>query len=234
MALRPGPGGDQLRSTARLTIVLFFALIGVTVADDTHQSEEGFVPLFNRKDLSGWIGDTRGYEVKEGTIVCKSRGNLYTEKEYSDFVLRFEFKLTPGANNGLGIRTPLEGDAAYVGMELQILDDSSEQYKGGKPWQYHASIYGLVPADRGHLKPVGEWNVQEVTALGPKIKVILNGTTVVDTDLSKLEQTPDIDSFDRHPGMNNTSGHIGFLGHGSVVEFREIRIKDLAETTVRK
>ena len=210
---------------------MFFTLIGATLADDTPQSEKGFVPLFNGQDLSGWIGDTGGYQAREGTIVCKSHRNLYTEKEYSDFVLRFEFKLTPGANNGLGIRTPLEGDAAYVGMELQILDDTFEGYQGGQDWQYHASIYGLVSAERGHLKPVGEWNRQEVTAIGPSIKVVLNGTTVLEADLSKLEQTPDIHPLEDHPGIDNKKGHIGFLGHGSVVEFRNIRIKDLEESS---
>jgi hypothetical protein len=213
-------------------IVLFPLLICPAVADEPRQDEERFVPLFNGKDLSGWIGDTKGYEAKEGTIVCRSRGNLYTANEYGDFVLRFEFKLTPGANNGLGIRTPLEGDAAYVGMELQILDDTFGGYQGGQPWQYNASIYGLVPAERGHLEPLGEWNVQEVTALGPKIKVVLNGTTVVDTDLSELEQTDGIHPFADHPGMKNKKGHIAFLGHGSVVEFRNIRIKDLGEAVL--
>ncbi len=205
-----------------------------TLADDAKKKqadEAGFVSLFNGKDLTGWIGDTKGYITEEGKIICKPGGNLYTEREYSDFVFRFEFKLTAGANNGLGIRTPPKGDAAYVGMELQILDDSADRYKNLKPWQFHASIYGLVPVERGHQKPVGQWNVQEVTAIGPKIKVVLNGATVIDTDLSKLEQTPDIHPLKRHPGMNNKKGHIGFLGHGSVVEFRNIRIKDLGQNS---
>jgi hypothetical protein len=210
---------------------LLIIALGATssVADDAKKSDEsGFVPLFNGKDLAGWIGDTKGYIAQDGTLVCKPGGNLYTEKQYSDFVLRFEFKLTPGANNGLGIRTPPKGDAAYVGMELQILDDTAKKYSKLRPWQYHASIYGIVPVKRGHQKPVGEWNVQEVTADGPKIKVVLNGETVIDTDLSKIKQTPDIHDLKKHPGMNNKSGHIGFLGHGSVVEFRNIRVKELA------
>ena len=211
------------------------SLVQITSADKPKQDEKGFVQLFNGEDLDGWIGDTKGYLSEDGKIVCKPGGNLYTEKEYSDFVFRFEFKLTPGANNGLGIRTPPKGDAAYVGMELQILDDSSPKYKDKlQPWQYHASIYGLVPVKRGHQKPVGEWNVQEVTAIGPKIKVVLNGETVIDADLSKLEQTKDIHDFKKHPGMHNKKGHIGFLGHGSVVEFRNLRIKDLGQTASDK
>ena len=191
------------------------------------ENDQGFTPLFNGTDLSGWIGHTQGYVVEEGTMVCKAGGNIYTEREYGDFVLRFEFKLTPGANNGLGIRTPTAGDPAYAAMEIQILDDTADKYKDLQPWQYHGSIYGIVPSRRGHLKPVGEWNKQEVTAIGPRITVVLNGVTIVDADLSEIEQTPDIHDLKKHPGLHNRKGHIGFLGHGTVVAFRNIRMKDL-------
>jgi HEAT repeat protein len=190
---------------------------------------EGFVPLFNGKDLAGWVGDTVGYVAEESKIVIypkRGSGNLYTEKEYSDFVLRFEFKLTPGANNGLGIRAPLKGDAAYVGMELQILDNTALIYKDLKPYQYHGSIYGVVPAKRGFQNPVGEWNFQEVIAKGTKITVNLNGVTIVDADIRDAIEKGTVDGRD-HPGLKRTSGNIGFLGHGSHVEFRNIRIKEL-------
>jgi len=187
---------------------------------------EGFSPLFNGKDLTGWVGATKGYVVENGVLVCPADrgGNLFTDREFADFVLRFEFKLTPGANNGLGIRAPLEGDAAYVGMELQILDDSADVYKDLKPWQYHGSIYGVVPCERGHQKPVGEWNAEEVIARGRHITVRLNGATIVDAD---LDQVKDAEVLKAHPGLANKQGHIGFLGHGSRVEFRTIRIKEL-------
>lgn len=191
---------------------------------------DGFVSLFNGKDLTGWIGDTKGYIADDGKIVCKPGGNLYTEKQYANFIFKFEFKLTPGANNGLGIRTPSTGNSAYQGMELQILDDSADKYKNLQPYQFHGSIYGIVPAKRGHQKPVGEWNCEEVVADGSKIKVILNGTVIVDADLSKITQTDKMHDLKKHPGLHNPSGHIGFLGHGSVVEFRNIRIKELAAT----
>ncbi len=190
---------------------------------------EGFVPLFNNRDLTGWVGDTTGYVAEDRKIVIypkRGSGNLYTEKEYRDFVLRFEFKLTPGANNGLGIRAPLEGDAAYVGMELQILDNTAHIYKDLKPFQYHGSIYGVVAAKRGHLKPLGEWNYQEVIAEGTRVTVNLNGMTIVDADIQEAIEKGTIDGRD-HPGLKRASGHIGFLGHGSHVEFRNIRIKEL-------
>jgi len=203
------------------------ALICLLALATAQAEEEGFVPLFNGKDLTGWIGDTKGYVAEDGKIVCKPGGNLYTEKEYSDFIVRFEFKLTPGANNGLGIRTPPKGRPAYDGMEIQILDDTAEKYAKLQPYQFHGSIYGVVPAERGHQKPVGEWNVEEVTAIGPKIKVVLNGVTIVDANLDEIKETMD---HREHPGLHNKSGHIGFLGHGSVLEFRNIRVKEAGPT----
>ena len=193
------------------------------------EDDQGFVSLFDGTSLAGWVGAVEGYAAEEGSLVCvpEKGGNLYTEKEYSDFILRFEFKLTPGANNGLGIRAPLEGDAAYVGMELQILDDTAEQYKDLKPYQYHGSIYGVVPVKRGHQKPVGEWNQQEVTCQGRRVKVVLNGETVIDADIDEASTPATADGGD-HPGLKNKTGHIGFLGHGSRVEFRNLRLKDLS------
>ena len=190
---------------------------------------QGFRLLFNAEDLSGWRGDTTGYVVEEGRIVVypeRGSGNLYTEDQFSDFVLRFEFKLTSGANNGLGIRTPPEGDAAYVGMELQILDNSAPKYQKLKPYQYHGSIYGIVPAKRGFQHPVGEWNYQEVTAQGHRITVELNGNVIVDADIEHASAAGIMDGQD-HPGLMNSTGHIGFLGHGSRVEFRNIWIKEI-------
>jgi hypothetical protein len=132
--------------------------------------------------------------------------------------------LTPGANNGLGIRTPNKGDAAYVGMELQILDDSAEVYKNIQPWQHHGSIYNVVASKPGYLKPVGEWNSEEVIADGRRIVVKLNGEVIVDANLDDVK---DPETLKKHPGLQNTKGHIGFLGHGSPLAFRNIRIKEL-------
>ena len=155
-----------------------------------------------------------------------SRGNLYTKKEYSDFDFRFEFKLTPGANNGVGIRTPLTGDAAYAGMEIQILDNTADIYKNLEKYQYHGSVYGVIPAKRGFLKPVGEWNSEEIIARGDRIQVILNGHKIVDGDIREASKNGTMDKRP-HPGLLNKKGYIGFLGHGSVVYFRNIRIKEL-------
>lgn len=177
-----------------------------------------------------WTGNTTSYVMEDGAIVCRpgghGGGNLYTKNEYGDFVYRFEFQLTPGANNGLGIRAPLTGDAAYQGMELQILDNEADIYKNLQVYQYHGSVYGVIAAKRGFLKPVGEWNYEQVTVKGTRITVELNGTVILDGDIADARDNGTLDKKD-HPGLKRTSGHIGFLGHGSVVKFRNIRIKDL-------
>jgi HEAT repeat protein len=196
------------------------------------EKAEGFVALFNGRNLDNWIGNKQSYVAEDGMIVIKpengSGGNLYTEKEYADFIFRFEFLLTPAANNGLGIRAPLEGDAAYVGMELQILDNTADVYANLQPYQYHGSVYGVIPARREYLKPVGEWNYEEVVAKGTQIKITLNGTVIVDGDIAGPRDNGTMD-HNEHPGLKNKTGHIGFLGHGSVVKFRNIRIKDLSD-----
>jgi len=192
--------------------------------------EKGFVSLFDGKTLNGWKlvrGHGPGYVIKDDTIVCPKDGggNLYTEKEYANFVFRFEFKTEPGGNNGVGIRAPLEGDAAYQGMEIQILDDGHEMYKGKiKSEQHHGSVYDVIPARTGFLKPAGEWNTEEITANGSRIRVVLNGVIILDADLNMVREEA---VLKKHPGLKRTSGHVGFLGHGSLVEFRNIRIKPL-------
>ena len=210
---------------------LFAVIAAALIAHAQDQKpEEGYTSLFNGKDLTGWVyGKNKsgaGYAVENGAIFCtvKDGGNLYTEKEYGDFSFRFEFKLTENANNGIGIRAPLEGDAAYVGMEIQVLDDSGSAYKNLRPEQYHGSVYDLVACKRGSQKPVGEWNTEEIEAKGSKIKVTLNGTVIVDTDLADIK---DEAKLKKHPGVKNAKGHIGFLGHGARVEFRNLRIKEL-------
>lgn len=211
------------------SLVIPFSLVAIVAADDAKAAnEEGFVKLFDGKTLDGWQGGIDGYAVEEGAIISKPKGsgNLYTKDEYGDFHLKFEFKLTPGANNGIGIRTPLNVNAAYNGMEIQVLDDTAAQYAKLQPYQYHGSIYGVVPAKRGHLKPVGEWNSEEIICKGKQVTVILNGETIVDANIEKASTPKTIDGH-AHPGLERDKGYIGFCGHGSRVEFRNLRIKEL-------
>lgn len=191
-------------------------------------SDHGFQPVFNGKDLSGWIGALDSYEVVDGALQCKPGhgGNLLTDDVYDNFIVRLEFKLPPGGNNGLALRAASpDGELAYQAVEVQVLDDSAEQYKDLHDYQFNGSLYGLAPAARGYLKPVGEWNREEVTVDGDHIKVRLNGFEILDADLAKLRESPA--DGKKHPGASRTSGHFGFCGHNEPVAFRNIRIKRL-------
>lgn len=198
------------------------------IAEKLRQRCRSWQVLFDGESAKGWIGKTEGYQFVDGEIRCKadSGGNIYTEDEFSDFIFRFEFKLAPGSNNGVGIRTPSEGDAAFDGMEVQVLDNTAEKYKDLKPYQMHGSIYGVVPAERGHLLPVGQWNFQEIRCVGRRVTVTLNGTTILDADLDVASRNGTLDGAD-HPGLKRSTGHIGFLGHGHAVAFRNLRVRPL-------
>jgi hypothetical protein len=213
---------------AFLALILTVATLAETLGAEP---EAGFTSLFDGKSLAGWTTAPGAYAVENGAIYCVagSKGNLLSEKEYTDFTLRFEFKLTPGANNGLAIRSPLKqtGNLHVEGIELQILDHTDPKYATLKDYQYNGSVYGVVAAKKEGLKPVGEWNSEEVTVVGRRIKVTLNGTVIVDADLDAIDTpTKTIDGVP-HPGLARPKGHIGFLGHGDRIDVRNIRIKEL-------
>lgn len=195
------------------------------------EQKEGFVSLFDGTNMDQWQGNLAGYILKDGAIEvnpqAKGGGNLYTKEEYDNFIYRFEFQLTPGGNNGIGLHAPLEGDAAYVGMEIQVLDNEADMYKNLQQYQYHGSVYGIMPAKRGYLKPVGEWNQEEIILSGTKIKVTLNGTVINEGDIKEAIKNGTMDHKE-HPGLSRNTGHIGFLGHGDVVRFKNMRIKKLS------
>jgi Domain of Unknown Function (DUF1080) len=200
----------------------------VTISEE--EQKQGFVSLFDGTTIEQWTGNTSGYLVKEGSLMVSpeegSGGNLYTKEEYDNFIYRFEFQLTPGSNNGIGVHAPLEGDAAYVGMEIQVLDSEHPMYAKLQPYQYHGSVYGVIPAKRGYLKPTGEWNQEEIMVNGSKIKVTLNGTVIVDGDYAAASINGTMD-HNQHPGLARTTGHLGFLGHGDVVRFKNMRVKKI-------
>ncbi len=187
---------------------------------------DGFKPIFTG-NLNGWAGPVDNYEVKAGTLVCKpgKGGTIYYNEELGDFAARMEFKLPPGGNNGLAIRYPGQGDTAYVGMcELQVLDDTAKKYAKLDDRQFHGSAYGIAAAQRGHQHPVGEWNFQEVTVKGSTLKVELNGSVILNTDLSKITKYM---ANSPHPGKTRTKGYFGFAGHSDPVAYRRVSIKKL-------
>ena len=190
------------------------------------QGADGFRPLFNGKDLDGWQGSTAGYLVENGILACdpKSGGVLLTKDEFADFALRLEFKVPAGGNNGVALRAPATTKGSVDALEIQLLDDDSPKYAKLKVYQFTGSLYGIAAAARGYARAVGEWQFMEITAKGPLLTIALNGTTILDTDMSKITDAPD---GRKHPGLGFAKGHVGFLGHGAKVEFRNIKIKEL-------
>jgi hypothetical protein len=183
-------------------------------ADATKEKSEGFIALFNGKDLDGWTGDTKGYKVEDlggaAAIVCQPGGtNLFTKDEYA----------------GIALRAPTTGDPAYAGFESQILDNTADQYKGLKEWQYHGSIYGISAATATALRKTGEWNHETITMKGRQVKVELNGVVIVDIDLDKVAPGGKTVSGNKVEGLTRTQGHIGFCGHGDRVAYRNLRVK---------
>jgi hypothetical protein len=207
-----------MKTLLHLAIIAPLCIAAVAFSAD----EMDMRPLFNGEDLTGWKGE--GYVVEDGAIVCTPEGrNLITEETFSNYVLEFEFKLTPGANNGLGIHYPGTGDGAYTGMEIQVLDNTAEKYKDLKDYQFHGGIYTLAAAKKGFLKPVGEWNHERVTVNGSEVKVVLNGEVILEVDLNELaEKHPE------HEGVKRRSGHIAWLGHGDKVFYKDIKILEIA------
>jgi len=192
------------------------------------RDSEGFVEQINGKDLSNWQGAVDSYEVKNGSVLCKpgKGGDLLTKDEFENGIIRFEFKLPPAGNNGIALRTPLGGHSAADGLEIQVIDsDGYNKAHPGKellPYQYHGSLYHCVGAKHGYLRPVGEWNFEEIEVKGQTIKVTLNGTKILDVDIDKLDR-----SQIPHPpkGLDHTKGFIGFAGHNDPVEFRSFKVK---------
>ena len=198
----------------------------IFIREITSDNDKGYQTLFNGKDLSGWHGAVNNYEVVDGSIMCKKGkgGTLYAKEEYGDFSFKFEFQLPPGGNNGIAVRSPGKGDPAWEAYEIQVLDDTAKKYAKLQPYQFHGSVYGLAPAQRGALLPVGEWNKQEITFKGSNIRVTLNETTILHQDISKIDLT----KVKKVPkGVNRSKGFIGFAGHSDPVKFRNVRIKSL-------
>jgi len=210
------------------------------------EKKQGFELLFDGTNLDKFVGNKVGYVPINGCInVTANYGNesnLYTAKEYRDFVFRFEFCfLRPGVNNGVGVRTPMGVDAAYDGMcEVQILDHDDPIYAGLREYQVHGSVYGVIPAKRIKHKPLGEWSEEEIRVQGNHITVTVNGEVIVDGDIKEACQghnvapdgsgnNPYTVDHKNHPGMFNKTGHIGFLGHGAGLKFRAVRVLDLTK-----
>jgi len=189
-------------------------------------AQVGSTPLFDGKTTAGWepVQSPEGnWFVQEGILVTKGDGGwLSTAKEFGNYMLSLDFKMSKGSNSGVFLRTPRKGDPAYVGMEIQLLDDDDDKYKALQPFQYTGSVYGVIATKRGSLKPHDEWNTMEISVDGPKIVIKLNGNVIID---GRLDEHPD--EVKTHPGLLRKDGYIGLQSHGGRVEFKNIKIKEL-------
>ncbi len=213
------------------SLLMLTFLIVPTVGADDKNAPEGFEPLFNGKDLTGWKvldGKMEAWGAGDGLLFVKGGGGgwLMTEKEYGNFELRLEFKLPKAGNSGVALRAPMKGNPAYEGMEIQLLDDSwykdPKNYKGIKPTQLTGSVYGVVPPSEDATKPAGEWNTMRIVAKGPKVTIELNGKKTVEAELDKHKEEEK-----SHPGLLREKGHLGLQSHDGRVEFRNVYVKSL-------
>jgi hypothetical protein len=211
-----------------IAITLLTACPARAKTDD--DKEDGFVRLFNGKDLTGWkvhAGKRDNWTAEEGMIVCLGKGGgwLGTDQDYADFELRLEYRLRPGGNSGVYIRAPEQGHISRVGMEIQILDDNHPSYARIDFFQYTGSLYHVVAPTRRAGKPAGQWNSMTIRAESRRLTVHVNGMRVVDADLDRCRQDPEVAR--EHPGLARTTGRIGLQSHTDRVEFRNLRIKVL-------
>jgi hypothetical protein len=213
-----------MRRCLLLSVLLLWAVPGPVPAGD--KPPPGFEPLFNGRNLEGWkaTGKMDAWGAEGGALFVKGGGGgwLMTEKEYGDFELRLEYKMVKGGNSGVALRSPLKGDPAYVGMEIQLIDD--EGWPGKlQSWQHTGSIYNVVPAAKVANKPVGAWNQLRILAKGRRVIVEQNGATLVSADLDDYIK----EHAKRHPGLLRKGGHIGFQSYNKRIEFRNIYLKPL-------
>jgi hypothetical protein len=211
----------------RLALVPLTALLlAAPIRSDDAKPPEGFTSLFNGKDLTGWkaTGDPKVWGAEQGVIYVDKGGGgwLLTEQEYGDFELRVEYKMSKGANSGVALRTPDKGDPAYVGMEIQLIDDEGWPGKLAD-WQHTGSIYNVVPAAKLNNKPIGEWNAIRIVAKGNHVTIEVNGQEVVEANLEEQKEKHGA----KHPGLSRAKGHVGFQSYNTRVEFRNVFLKTL-------
>jgi hypothetical protein len=218
-----------MRCLPALLVLIAFTNVAPAQVNDQEKAE-GFVPLFNGKDLTGWktyAGKAEAWKAEDNSLICTGGGGgwLGTEREYANFVFRFEYKLTPAGNSGIYVRAPEQGHISRVGMEIQLLDDHSPKYAKLDFYQHTGAIYHVVAPTQRAQKPAGEWNTMEIRAEGRLLTVTLNGKKIVDADLDRCLKDPAVAK--EHTGLARTTGKIGLQNHTDRVEFRNLRVKEI-------
>lgn len=223
-----------MKRASLAAVVGLFLLTCVATSDE---KAEGFKPLFNGNDLTGWEGADKDaaacWLVDGGDVVCTGKPGpwLRTIDQYGDFELRLEYKLKEGGNSGIYIRVPKSGQhhsegagPEGAGIEVQVLDDNAERYKDLKPYQYTGSLYAIVAAEPRVAKPPGEWNTLTVRCEGTKYEVHHNGQQVINSDETAAPEL----------AKRLTKGYLGLQNHNEEVRFRNVRIKTLSPPEEKK
>jgi len=218
---------------------LWLPLLALAGCASGASSGDGFVPLFNGKDLSGWqAAPGNGWVVEEGVLALKNREDgkehnadyLWTKASYGDFILELEFKVPTQANSGIFLRTSDLKDPVFTGLEIQVSNSFGrpELSRGGTA----GALYDCVAPTKNAARPAGEWNQVRITCKGSRIAVVLNGEAIVDADLDRWtepQKNPDgsKNKFPRAMKDFARSGYIGLQDHGRPVWYRNIRLQPL-------
>jgi hypothetical protein len=201
------------------------AMAGGVLFADAQAAE--WKALFNGKDLSGWQavdGPMSSWKVEDGLLYCSGGGGgwLSSDKEFANFEIELEFRVPAGGNSGVFVRAPHEGNPAFAGMEVQVLDDDAPEYAKLQPFQYCGSLYSIVAPKTRATKPTGQWQKMHIACRGPNVKVVLNDTPIIDANLDQLTGKEA-----EHPGIKRSKGYIGLQNHGTRLDFRNIRVREL-------
>jgi len=195
--------------------------------------EPGFRNLFDNGTLAGWEivrpgnPESPGWSNENGVVRCRGRGSgwLRTLETHDNFVLRLEYQLPVSGNSGIYLRAPLEGRVSRIGLEVQLLDDAA--FRGRfKPAQFAGSVYDAIAPEIQVPAPANQWNAIEVLLDGRRVRTILNGTRLYDARLD--DASKDVNSDKRPLSTRRLTGFIGLQEHSTAVEFRHVRLKELA------
>ena len=200
-----------------LFLLLVFALASTAqqVLDDA-----GFDPIFTGQDLAGWHAmGQQDWHAEDGILWTEGKGGwLRSDQRYADFILRLEYRVSKGAVSGIYLRSAEQGDAAFTGMEIALLDDA------GQLTDLHSTgaVYGAVIPLYGVGRKAGQWNEVEISCIGRHLTVFLNGNRIHKIDVDDpafvfAEKRP----LSRVPNQ----GYIGLESHSNRVDFRSLRIQ---------
>lgn len=225
---------EGTKVTAAGQAALRAALPNCRIHGVTQATKDGWRPLFNGKDLTGWKwggkGDNR-WSVDEASqaLACAGGGGfnlLWTERAFADFHLQLDFQLGSGANSGVAIRAAPD-ESGFSLLEIQLWDDAARPGEPSTGSLIFTPAKWVQAPTRAALKPAGSWNTLDIEARGPQIHVAVNGQETGRYDTAKIDPTVAVDRELARANLGRPSGQIGLFGQVGQLRFRNIRIHDL-------